>query len=133
MRREQRDLRSMWRVNGAYEEIVRERCWFISVNFSQDRRSLCVLSFSEAITPRLCEKISALLNKLCDSINSAALREEIHTTLQEKNIFSRVFFLAKPQGSQRRSMNIVQRLSTTYALLATIFHDFSRLMLAIAR
>ena len=29
--------------NSEVEEIVRELCWFISVNSPQDRRSLCVL------------------------------------------------------------------------------------------
>ena len=45
MRREQRDLRSMWRGWGdiEVEEIVREQCWCISVNSPQVRRSLCVL------------------------------------------------------------------------------------------
>ena len=67
MRREQRDLRSMWRGWG---DIPREQCWCISVNSLQDRRSLCVLSFSEAITP--------WLNKLRGSIISAAPRENIY-------------------------------------------------------
>ena len=77
MRREQRGLRPVWRVNEAYEEIMRGQCWFISVNFSQDRRSLCVLSFLEAITPRL--------NKLRGSA-----RRNLYA-LRERNIFSRVF------------------------------------------
>ena len=41
------------RTRSVRGDILREQCWFISVNFSQDRRFLCVLLFSEAITPWL--------------------------------------------------------------------------------
>ena len=86
MRREQRDLRSIWSIREAYEEhtrsrqgdILREQCWFISVNFSQDRRSLCVLSFLEAITPRLNKLRGSARKSLRSSIIYAAPRENIY-------------------------------------------------------
>ena len=63
------DLRSIWSIQGAYErrtrsiqgDILRERCWFISANFSQDRRSLRSLilrgnNSAARLSLRLCKK-----------------------------------------------------------------------------
>ena len=50
--------------------------------------------------------------------------------LREKNNFREIFFLAKPQRSQRRSMDI---FATTFHDLSFFSNNFPRLMLAIAR
>ena len=72
------------------------------------------------LTP--CSLLANPLRSLC--VLSGFAREEL---------LSRDIFLAKPQRSQRRSMNIFAAAYHGLCFFAATFHDSSRLMLAIAR